>query len=198
SLKISYLNTCVYWLSDKEGTEESKILHRFGINITIIGEWTYSSDDQQYLDCYSINNQMFRNIKQWFPLTTTYSTLNDCCQHQINECLEHHSPNESGENFVKRVLGTCSHFRGKISQVLCRTDLSNGRNIINRIKVVSGHIQLPKITIIGCQNITENPFITSNGIPLFQTSKDIVAINVEKGLVFSISSSAQTRDRSDM
>ncbi|KAF0988022.1 hypothetical protein HZS_2093 [Henneguya salminicola] len=184
---ISNLSTCVYWLGDSNGVMESKILSDLGVNITILGEWSFIQPEPDSSECYSINLKMLNNMKHWVSLTTTYSTLRDCCQNQILECLQHRSDNETAQKFVTRVLKTCKNFQGKVSQVICRNNLTNKSKIVNRLKIVSAHIHPGKIVTIGCDNESEEPFKTPDGVFLFHGPNDIVSVNIDTGIVSSIS-----------
>ncbi|KII65177.1 hypothetical protein RF11_12083 [Thelohanellus kitauei] len=171
-------STCTYWLMDKSGDLHSRLLYDLGVNLTISGDWTYSSVDKFNPKCYSIKPSMFHSMNAWISMISTYSTLQDCCQHQILECLQHHLPEERGKDFVNRVLNTCTRFQGRVSQILCR-DGKEGTNVINRITLVSDDTPTKEPMKLGCQ---------TGDNTIFQHPNDFVLVDVERGIIQSASS----------
>ncbi|KAF0986095.1 hypothetical protein HZS_2552, partial [Henneguya salminicola] len=119
-----YGPNCIYSLKDPHGGRAHRQLYRAGVNFTIQTEYSYRTKNKTDGDCYSINSSLIKPER----LFMSYFNNTDgpyCCGLQVRKCKNNRNQNsttnfeESGEQFVMRVLRSCSNMTGYVSRVMC-------------------------------------------------------------------------------
>ncbi|KAF0985666.1 hypothetical protein HZS_3366 [Henneguya salminicola] len=93
--------------------------------MTIQTEYSYKTKNKTDGDCYSINSSMIKPVR----LFMSFFNNTDgpyCCGLQVQKCKNNRKQDstanfeESGEEFVMRVLKSCSKMRGYVHKIICQ------------------------------------------------------------------------------
>ncbi|KII64247.1 hypothetical protein RF11_02604 [Thelohanellus kitauei] len=125
-LRQSFVNSsiCGYTFGDREGTEYSKLLADRGIRYTIHGE--FSHEWERYGDkiCEKVDTSLIQPPEIWYSFSDHFYK---------HECEKHRADGEDSDDFIKRVLNTCSIFGGFLESIHCHVDDGRRVNVIQSI-----------------------------------------------------------------
>ncbi|KAF0986787.1 hypothetical protein HZS_7274 [Henneguya salminicola] len=142
NISIVYGPKCIYSLKYKHGDRISRKLYNAGVNITIRNEYSFKRKIKRDDNCNSINSSMINPAR----LFMSFSNNKDgkfCCGEQIRNCKNNRFKNlttkklESGEEFVKRVLNSCTYMTGYVYFVECISKRFDFGKIILELRLES-------------------------------------------------------------